>query len=125
MKMKSKISIVLLIALLSSMWAVCFATENEIGATIPQEGLYEDVEYLDDYQQYEDLMTDASSEYSQEELKEYYDFYNEEMKKYFNEYSILPKESPVNKYPISNSFPIFSPSIISTLIGCTWYLEAE
>lgn len=86
MKMKSKISIVLLIALLSSMWAVCFATENEIGETIPQEGLYEDVEYLDDYQQYEDLMTDASSEYSQEELKEYYDFYNEEMKKYFNEY---------------------------------------
>jgi len=93
MNTKSRIGIVLLITLLSSMLTVCFATEGEITEPLLNEGtvssgsLYEDIQYIEDYEDYEELMGDTySTEYTQEELKEYYEYYQEEMATYFRDY---------------------------------------
>lgn len=100
MNKKSKIGMIFVVILLFSLWTTCFATETN-GITIntenenietttnnnnyglPSEYENEDIQYIDNYEDYEDL---ANSQYSQDELKGYYESYQEYMKEYFDSY---------------------------------------
>lgn len=100
MNKKSKIGMILVVTLLFSFWTTCFATdvnENVINTEsesleittnndnygLPSEYEDEDIQYIDSYEKYEDI---ANSQYSQDELKEYYESYQEYMREYFNSY---------------------------------------
>ena len=78
MSKKIAITILILSMLLSS---ICFATEelpNEINDS-------ENTVYIDNYEDYEDLINGTSG-YSQEELKDYYNEYQDYIMEYYNSY---------------------------------------
>lgn len=72
-------TIILILSIILS--SVCFATE-EIANTTENA---EDVKYIDNYEEYENLMNGMAS-YSQDELKEYYNEYQEYIAEYYNSY---------------------------------------
>lgn len=77
--MKRKLIAILMTALLCFAWSTCLATSEDIAV--------DDSEvYVDNYEDYEQIMNDVNSEYSQDELEEYYDSYQEYMAAYYNEY---------------------------------------
>ena len=93
-KMKNKVSLILLtMVIISTICGTCFATnEYDTNANIESgsgnaeytdEISGDDGEYIYSYEDYENLVGETETGYSQDDLKEYYEMYQKDMKEYY------------------------------------------
>lgn len=87
MKNRKKIALILFVMLVGMIWNVCLATDENITDDLDLQNISgDDGEYINSYEDYENLANDTNTGYSQDELKEYYNSYQDYMKGYYREY---------------------------------------
>lgn len=95
MNKKSKIFSIFIITLLVTLWTSCLASSIDMDNSDMTNASNTDntdlssennEEYITSYEEYEQLLNESSTGYSQEELKKYYDEYQNYIEEYYNQY---------------------------------------
>lgn len=79
MKRYVKIITICIVTLLSVIWTTCLATEMNLISG-------DNVNYIDSYEEYENLINESTNQYSQEDLADMYEEYREYMREYYKVY---------------------------------------
>ena len=124
--MNKKTISILILTILTMVWTVCYATDSSNVVELDQNT----DEYINSYEEYEQLMNEQDSGYTQEELKQYYNEYQKGINEYYNGYERdktvrakvvktekVQEEYELNEYYYSISKYEFQPITVEIIEG--------